>query len=176
MRINRRGALGLLGLGGAGAAATSAQTATVKLAFGHGVASGDPLQDRVVLWTRLTPELNGWTGPITGKVVIVASPDLKGARAIPFSTSADRSCRAPSSISTVARDSGTSTSRLRSAKKASAVAGEARLGGWLRAAAVCFRSLSPACCLPVHVQVHRAAHHNKEHHPATIIAAGKPGP
>ncbi|MDP2260549.1 MAG: alkaline phosphatase D family protein [Caulobacter sp.] len=94
MRINRRGALGLLGLGGASAAATSARATTVKIAFtvafNHGVASGDPLQDRVVLWTRLTPELNGWTGPISGKVVIVASPDLKGARAIPFSTSADR--------------------------------------------------------------------------------------
>ena len=94
MRINRRGALGLLGLGGASAAATSAQARSVKLAFtvafNHGVASGDPLQDRVVLWTRLTPEQNGWTGPIIGKVVIAASPDLKGARPVPFSTSADR--------------------------------------------------------------------------------------
>ena len=38
-------------------------------AFSYGVASGDPLQDRVVLWTRLTPEANGWTGPIAGRVV-----------------------------------------------------------------------------------------------------------
>ncbi|SPL69374.1 alkaline phosphatase D family protein [Acinetobacter stercoris] len=28
----------------------------VKAEFRHGVASGDPLQDRIILWTRLTPE------------------------------------------------------------------------------------------------------------------------
>ncbi len=27
-----------------------------KVSFGHGVASGDPLHDRVILWTRVTPE------------------------------------------------------------------------------------------------------------------------
>lgn len=27
-----------------------------KVAFKHGVASGDPLQDRIILWTRLSPE------------------------------------------------------------------------------------------------------------------------
>ncbi|MDW8235935.1 MAG: alkaline phosphatase D family protein [Bacteroidia bacterium] len=32
--------------------------------FVHGVASGDPLQDRVVLWTRVTPPQN-WTQPIS---------------------------------------------------------------------------------------------------------------
>ena len=31
------------------------ETATLKVNFEHGVASGDPLQDRVILWTRLTP-------------------------------------------------------------------------------------------------------------------------
>lgn len=31
------------------------------LPFGHGVASGDPLADRVILWTRLTvPDARGW--------------------------------------------------------------------------------------------------------------------
>jgi alkaline phosphatase D len=31
------------------------------LPFGHGVMSGDPLPDRVVLWTRLTiPDPRGW--------------------------------------------------------------------------------------------------------------------
>ena len=59
MRINRRGALGLLGLGGASAATTSAQASAINVTYGHGVASGDPLQDRVVLWTRLTPDANG---------------------------------------------------------------------------------------------------------------------
>ncbi|MGQ9863493.1 MAG: alkaline phosphatase D family protein [Bacteroidia bacterium] len=33
--------------------------------FYHGVASGDPLTDRVILWTRVTPAAN-WTGPLTG--------------------------------------------------------------------------------------------------------------
>jgi alkaline phosphatase D len=37
----------------AGAALASAYAGAV--AFRHGVASGDPLQDRVVLWTRITP-------------------------------------------------------------------------------------------------------------------------
>lgn len=31
------------------------ETSSLKVNFEHGVASGDPLQDRVILWTRLTP-------------------------------------------------------------------------------------------------------------------------
>ncbi|WP_087548395.1 alkaline phosphatase D family protein [Acinetobacter sp. WCHA39] len=31
------------------------ETATLQVNFEHGVASGDPLQDSVILWTRLTP-------------------------------------------------------------------------------------------------------------------------
>lgn len=31
------------------------ETAALQVNFEHGVASGDPLQDRVILWTRLTP-------------------------------------------------------------------------------------------------------------------------
>lgn len=57
MRIDRRRALALLGLGAAGPAAAQAKTGAV--AFRHGVASGDPLQDRVVIWTRITPEVPG---------------------------------------------------------------------------------------------------------------------
>ena len=44
-------------------------TATIKggcsknnVFFNHGVASGDPLSDRVILWTRITPEK---PGPVT---------------------------------------------------------------------------------------------------------------
>jgi len=52
MRIDRRRLLGLLGSGltlpGADALAQGSE------AFAHGVASGDPLADRVILWTRLT--------------------------------------------------------------------------------------------------------------------------
>lgn len=32
--------------------------AIIPTSFNHGVASGDPTQDRVLLWTRITPELN----------------------------------------------------------------------------------------------------------------------
>jgi alkaline phosphatase D len=57
MRIDRRKALALLGLGAATPA--TAQTAKLGIRFNHGVASGDPLQDRVVLWTRITPDQPG---------------------------------------------------------------------------------------------------------------------
>ncbi|WP_312160670.1 alkaline phosphatase D family protein [Phenylobacterium sp.] len=57
MRIDRRRALALLGLGAAAspAAAQGAARYTGAVAFEHGVASGDPLADRVILWTRITP-------------------------------------------------------------------------------------------------------------------------
>ena len=57
MKIDRRTALGLIGFGAATPAA--AQPAGGGVSFRHGVASGDPLQDRVVLWTRLTPQQPG---------------------------------------------------------------------------------------------------------------------
>jgi alkaline phosphatase D len=53
MRVDRRRALALLGLGAA--APASRATAKASVGFHHGVASGDPQQDRVVLWTRITP-------------------------------------------------------------------------------------------------------------------------
>ena len=55
MRIDRRKALALLGLGAAAPAAAQGSAVSFK----HGVASGDPTQDRVVLWTRLTPARPG---------------------------------------------------------------------------------------------------------------------
>jgi alkaline phosphatase D len=36
------------------------------LPFYHGVASGDPLSDRIILWTRVTPENLG-TAPVNVK-------------------------------------------------------------------------------------------------------------
>jgi len=54
MSINRRRALGLIGLAAA-PSAVSARPAAGAGAFSHGVASGDPLADRVILWTRVTP-------------------------------------------------------------------------------------------------------------------------
>lgn len=55
MRIDRRKALALLGLG----AATPAVAQGSAVSFRHGVASGDPTQDRVVLWSRITPDKPG---------------------------------------------------------------------------------------------------------------------
>ncbi|WP_293897883.1 alkaline phosphatase D family protein [Phenylobacterium sp.] len=55
MRIDRRKALALLGLGAASPAAAQ-MPKPLGVSFQHGVASGDPTQDRLVLWTRITPE------------------------------------------------------------------------------------------------------------------------
>ncbi len=63
MTMNRRGLLGLFGAG-ATVGATPAMAEAASLAFVHGVASGDPGADRVILWTRVTPEA-GFNGPIS---------------------------------------------------------------------------------------------------------------
>jgi alkaline phosphatase D len=60
MKISRRSALSLLGsTAAAPAAAAKLKRPQPAVAFEHGVASGDPLQDRVVLWTRVTPKAAG---------------------------------------------------------------------------------------------------------------------
>ena len=59
MRLNRRRALALLGLGAAAPAGRAAAKAGTEASFRHGVGSGDPLQDRVILWTRITPAGHG---------------------------------------------------------------------------------------------------------------------
>ena len=55
---SRRNFVARLGLGVAAAGSalglSSCNEASVTLAFAHGVASGDPLMDRVILWTRIT--------------------------------------------------------------------------------------------------------------------------
>lgn len=53
MRIGRRGVLGMVGAGALVPGMAGASTGGV--AFRHGVASGDPLADRAILWTRVTP-------------------------------------------------------------------------------------------------------------------------
>src|SRR4051794_15538478 len=58
MTINRRKALSLLASGAATPLAANAKPARhhgVTVAFKHGVASGDPHTDSVLLWTRVTP-------------------------------------------------------------------------------------------------------------------------
>ena len=57
-------------IAGQGQAAASLPPA---LAFLHGVASGDPLQDRVILWTRVSTPL---AGPVTVGYVIATDPAL----------------------------------------------------------------------------------------------------
>ncbi|MFE9083600.1 alkaline phosphatase D family protein [Brevundimonas sp. NPDC003935] len=63
MTMNRRGLLGLFGAGAA-IGATPAMAEADSVAFAHGVASGDPGTDRVILWTRVTPG-EGFNGPIS---------------------------------------------------------------------------------------------------------------
>lgn len=63
--MNRRGLLGLVGAGAAvGGCATAPMGEGASVAFAHGVASGDPGADRVILWTRVTPAA-GFTGPLS---------------------------------------------------------------------------------------------------------------
>ena len=57
MRVDRRKALALLGI--SAAAPASNALARHPVAFQHGVASGDPQADRVILWTRITPRGGG---------------------------------------------------------------------------------------------------------------------
>jgi alkaline phosphatase D len=60
-RMTRRGALGLgvAGLGAAACTTTAGETAAANGAFQHGIASGDPTQTSVLIWTRVTPEAEG---------------------------------------------------------------------------------------------------------------------
>jgi len=80
MTIDRRRALALFGLGGAGAAG-QAMAAKPRAMFAgparflHGVASGDPLDDRVVLWTRITAEAT--TAPIAVRWDVATDPAFK---------------------------------------------------------------------------------------------------
>ena len=56
----RRGAL-VAATGAAAACAQNVETPAYDgaVAFNHGVASGDPKQDRVIIWTRVSPEQSG---------------------------------------------------------------------------------------------------------------------
>jgi alkaline phosphatase D len=48
-----------VGAAGLGACETVGADSGAKAAFNHGVASGDPTQSRVIIWTRVTPEAPG---------------------------------------------------------------------------------------------------------------------
>lgn len=79
-RLTRRGALGLGAAGlGLAACATPAPGESVpdfghKVSFGHGVASGDPTQTSVILWTRITTDAPGAV-PVTW--VVARDPAFK---------------------------------------------------------------------------------------------------
>src|ERR1700742_4688320 len=57
MSVNRRELLALVGAGVAAPALSEAQG--VQVEFLHGVASGDPLADRLIIWTRVSPAATG---------------------------------------------------------------------------------------------------------------------
>lgn len=70
LNITRRGILGAAAAGSVAACSPKAQdtsfeakTQFAKGAFAHGIASGDPLSDAVILWTRITPD-NPNNGPV----------------------------------------------------------------------------------------------------------------
>jgi len=65
MNLDRRSLLGLLGAGAATPAVAQAAH-TGKVAFLHGVASGDPDQHSAVFWTRVTP-----ADPSAGEIAVV---------------------------------------------------------------------------------------------------------
>ena len=72
----RRGALGALGLSAATAAcAPGVATPAYEgaLSFAHGVASGDPKHDRVIIWTRVTPER---AGPVPVRWIVARNREL----------------------------------------------------------------------------------------------------
>ncbi len=73
----RRGALGALASSGAVAACGRAPEAPAyagAVVFAHGVASGDPGIDRVVIWTRVTPAQNG---PVPVRWVVARDRQLR---------------------------------------------------------------------------------------------------
>ncbi len=83
--LNRREALTRAGLGfGAAAALAACQTADHAgaetgraLAFEHGVASGDPLSDRVILWSRVTPLSAGDQAPVNVHWRVARDPEMR---------------------------------------------------------------------------------------------------
>lgn len=71
-QVTRRGLLGGAALGTVALAAcgkTGPQTYKGEVAFQHGVASGDPLPDRIILWTRVTPLSGAGAIPVRWEVL-----------------------------------------------------------------------------------------------------------
>ena len=67
---------GATGLGGCTSTAAGIDDGAAY-SFRHGVASGDPLNDRVILWTRVTPRRNGDTADITVRWQMATDPAMQ---------------------------------------------------------------------------------------------------
>lgn len=68
----KAGAIGAAGIGAASALGLGAPAAAAQHAvFGHGIASGDPMADRVILWTRVTPTPDAHPGSGAGPAATV---------------------------------------------------------------------------------------------------------
>lgn len=77
-KLTRRAALTALAAGASTTAACGAPARAPRydgvVAFKHGVASGDPRADRVIIWTRVTPE---GTGAVPVRWVVARDRDLR---------------------------------------------------------------------------------------------------
>lgn len=92
MKIDRRRLLAGFGLGAsviAGSAAAHGDHAMGT--FQHGVASGDPLQDRMIFWTRLTPHEGHGLEDIEGELLLWSgAAEGKPLKTVKVSATADR--------------------------------------------------------------------------------------
>lgn len=75
MDLTRRGALAAFGGATAACAGPNVETPPYEgdVAFNHGVASGDPKSDRVVIWTRVTPAN---AGPVPVRWIVARNREL----------------------------------------------------------------------------------------------------
>lgn len=77
----------------------TAKDSKLVVAFGHGIASGDPLSDRVIIWTRVTPSddnSSGKTVPVDWKVAtdaamnqVVAAGSVKTNSSVDYTVKVD---------------------------------------------------------------------------------------
>ena len=91
MTIDRRRLLAGFGLGATALAGSArAHGGHAMGRFEHGVACGDPLQDRLIVWTRLTPHDGHGLEDIEGELHIGTDPKLAKPRVIKVTATADR--------------------------------------------------------------------------------------
>lgn len=80
MKLNRRGALGALGLAASGCATVPEGADVVAVEFRHGVASGDPATDSVVLWTAVTLPVDATASRLPIRAEVSSSADFASPR------------------------------------------------------------------------------------------------